>query len=361
VTVLSKVKRETFRIAFSALSFVAARCGYRVFKHPVGRTSEFGVRADAEVRGEDPFSGIDRAIAKELDSGGKDLDETRKAIEFMINYRAVQPELERLYGELRDELSRRTLYNIVKYRLAFQVKGISATIAPSVALAEPRFPLPVLKGRASRHMLQNVYFYDQYRIEGVCEARPGDVIIDAGGYIGDTALYFDSAVRPDGTVYVFEPNRDIVPVLRANIELNGRRNIAVVEKGLSDEAGSSVLVQDFAGSYIPPAGGAPGSSGAVPDGSVPIELTTVDEFVESEGLARLDMIKMDIEGLEIPALRGAREAIARFRPKLAISVYHKAFDIIEIPALIRSFNPDYAFYLRHGSRDSDAETVLFCV
>ncbi|MDR3152804.1 MAG: FkbM family methyltransferase [Deltaproteobacteria bacterium] len=353
---MSKLKREIFMIGFSALAFVASRCGYRVFKHPEGRTSEFDVRADAEVGCGDPFPGIEQAIAKDLSRDGRDLNDVKKAMEFMINFRSAQPELERLYGELHDELSRRSLFNVVKYRLASQLKGITATITPSVSLAEPRFPLPALKGRTSRHLLQNVYFYSQYWIDGVFEARPGDVVIDAGGYIGDTALYFDSAVQPDGAVYVFEPNRDIVPVLRGNIALNGRRNVTVVEKGLSDEAGRSLLVQDFAGSFVPSAGEAPGSSGAVP-----IELTTIDGFVESEGLARLDMIKMDIEGLEIPALRGARDSIARFRPKLAISVYHRTFDIIEIPALIRSLNPDYKFYLRHGARNSDAETILFCV
>jgi hypothetical protein len=56
-----------------------------------------------------------------------------------------------------------------------------------------------------------------------------------------------------------------------------------------------------------------------------ISLTTVDEFVEQEKLPRVDFIKMDIEGAEEPALRGAMRTINRFRPKWSIASYHLDF------------------------------------
>ena len=69
---------------------------------------------------------------------------------------------------------------------------------------------------------------------------------------------------------------------------------------------------------------------------------------------------MDIEGSELEALKGAAETIKKWRPKLAISIYHKYEDIIEIPEYILSIVPDYSFYIRHYSSDI-WETVLYAI
>lgn len=69
---------------------------------------------------------------------------------------------------------------------------------------------------------------------------------------------------------------------------------------------------------------------------------------------------MDIEGAELKALEGATECISKYSPQLAISVYHKPEDIIEIPMFIKSLNPKYRFWLRHYSL-SWFDTVLYAV
>jgi hypothetical protein len=69
---------------------------------------------------------------------------------------------------------------------------------------------------------------------------------------------------------------------------------------------------------------------------------------------------MDIEGAETQALLGASEVIRNVRPNLAISVYHRPRDIIDIPLLIRSLNKNYSFFFRcYGEHGYD--TVLYCV
>jgi methyltransferase FkbM-like protein len=70
-------------------------------------------------------------------------------------------------------------------------------------------------------------------------------------------------------------------------------------------------------------------------------LTTIDELVAELNLTRVDFIKMDIEGAEKNALRGARQTLGRFRPRLAISAEHLPDDDTAIPALVRTLQPSY--------------------
>jgi FkbM family methyltransferase len=91
-----------------------------------------------------------------------------------------------------------------------------------------------------------------------------------------------------------------------------------------------------------------------------IQAVTVDQF----NFETVSFIKMDIEGSELSALRGAEETIKRDRPKLAICIYHEIQDFIEIMEYISNLNLGYRFYLRHhGSQavNEQYETVLYAV
>ena len=71
-------------------------------------------------------------------------------------------------------------------------------------------------------------------------------------------------------------------------------------------------------------------------------------------------IKMDIEGAELEALKGSREILKRYRPRLAISLYHKKEDLEEIPVYIKELVSEYKLYIRHYS-NAGVETVLYAV
>ena len=84
----------------------------------------------------------------------------------------------------------------------------------------------------------------------------------------------------------------------------------------------------------------------------------IDEAVDTNN--RVTFIKMDIEGSELEALKGAQQTIQRDRPKLAICIYHKPEDMTDIPLYIKSLVPEYRLYVRHHSNRC-SETVLYAV
>jgi FkbM family methyltransferase len=196
----------------------------------------------------------------------------------------------------------------------------------------------------------------QYRCEladHAIEVEPGDVVIDGGGCFGDTALYFAHKAGPDGRVFSFEFMPDNIRVFDRNLELNPglAERIDIVPNPLWSSSGQKLYVEGAGpGAHITPA---PKSEGAMR-----VETLTIDDLLLQKGLDRIDFIKMDIEGAELEALKGAEAVIRRFRPKLAISVYHRLPDFWEIPQWIEGLGLGYRFHLRHFTLHAE-ETVLF--
>jgi FkbM family methyltransferase len=99
-----------------------------------------------------------------------------------------------------------------------------------------------------------------------------------------------------------------------------------------------------------------GSGGSIEeDGKLEIAVTSLDKTIYN---FKPDYIKMDIEGAEKDALIGAKNIIKDFSPNLAISIYHKAEDLWEIPLLIKSINSNYKFQIRCHNHLC-LETILY--
>jgi FkbM family methyltransferase len=90
-----------------------------------------------------------------------------------------------------------------------------------------------------------------------------------------------------------------------------------------------------------------------------VQLVKFDEYLPEEERSQVTYIKLDVEGAEMEALKGMKETIVNYKPRLAICIYHKPADLWELPLYIHSLNPDYKLYIRQ--HHPVHETVLYAV
>ena len=196
------------------------------------------------------------------------------------------------------------------------------------------------------------WIFKQYEIAGFCEAESGDYVLDCGAFTGNTAMYFADKIGEKGRCYSFEGLPAVFDRFNENMKKFSQDEnvIKCIFTVVSDYIGTARITN----SDDPCLSGA-----SLGEEGIEVPCTTIDNFVESNTLPRVDFIKMDIEGGEMGALLGARETIRKYRPKLAISVYHKYEDLITIPEFIQSLGP-YVIRLKHNAILT-SETILFAV
>ena len=186
-------------------------------------------------------------------------------------------------------------------------------------------------------------------------ANEGDVVLDMGACWGDTALYFADKVGDKGKVYSFEFIPGNINIFKKNILLNPhlKERIQLVPNPVTDRAGDSIFFFDNGpGSRI--------SKDPFPEQTGTCTTETIDNLVKKEGIKKVDYIKMDIEGAEKLALEGAKETIKKFRPKLAIAIYHSLDDFATIPNWILDLDLEYEIFLDHFSIHAE-ETICFAI
>lgn len=101
-----------------------------------------------------------------------------------------------------------------------------------------------------------------------------------------------------------------------------------------------------------------GSSHITNNGDMAINVMAIDDAVDPDD--RITFIKMDVEGSELESLKGAKGTIQKYKPKLAICIYHKEEDMTEIPLYIKELVPEYKLFIRHHSNMA-GETVLYAM
>lgn len=201
------------------------------------------------------------------------------------------------------------------------------------------------------HIIHETWTDEQYLLKGRCEPNLGDVVISAGALCGETSIWFADKVGEEGKVYAFEPYEKFAKIIKSNVKRNNLEQIIkVINAGLWEEDTNIYFTpvnSNLAGSFV-----------CSDQGKMKVPVVTIDTFVKTEKIERVNFIKMDVEGAELNALKGATNTILKFKPKLAISIYHYPNDITDIPLFIKSLVPEYKLYLSH-KHEWVTETILF--
>ena len=177
-------------------------------------------------------------------------------------------------------------------------------------------------------------------------------IIDAGGYVGDTALLFSSYT--DKSIHVFEASPSNMDIIRETIRLNHLDNIVPVSKALGEKSGTATFSlgeRNSCNSLVE----RPGYN--YPN-HIEVPVVTLDDYVRENDL-EVGLIKVDIEGGEQLLLRGAVETIRTQHPILLISIYHSANDFFEIKPMIEKMCDKYTFRIIKPANSAIViETIL---
>ena len=177
-------------------------------------------------------------------------------------------------------------------------------------------------------------------------------IIDAGGYVGDTALLFSSYT--DKNIHVFEASPSNMDIIRETIRLNQLENIVPVSKALGEKSGTATFSlgeRNSCNSLVE----RPGYN--YPN-HIEVPVITLDDYVRENNL-EVGLIKVDIEGGEQLLLKGAVETIRTQHPILLISIYHSANDFFEIKPMIEKMCDKYTFRIIKPANSAIViETIL---
>ena len=170
----------------------------------------------------------------------------------------------------------------------------------------------------------------------------GDVVIESRGGIGDSALWLAHRVGRSGRVYAFEHAPEALEVFRQNLERNPAlaSRVELYAEALTGASGERTPGRLCAG--------------------VGVAKRTVDDFVQHHAIDRVDLIRLDLGGEERGVLEGARKTIARWRPRLVVSVSHAPADLAETPARIAQMRLGYRLFLSHFGAGVGT-TVVFAV
>lgn len=191
---------------------------------------------------------------------------------------------------------------------------------------------------------KNMYFDKE-----LIHFRQDEVFLDVGAYTGDTLLEFlEACGRQYGKVICLEPNKENIHALKKVIEEQKLENVDIYPYGASDK---KQVLRFSTDSNV--------AARISKEGTEQIACDTIDHLCLDQ-YNRIDFIKMDIEGSEYYALKGAKKVIETFHPKLAICVYHKKDDFYKLPLFMKKLYPKYKLYFRQYELSAE-ETVCYAI
>lgn len=237
-------------------------------------------------------------------------------------FNAHKVELELVYENLADELSKKTFINVINFKLSGKIsylKEIESPISEAYSLINP---------------------------------SNDAVYVDLGGFTGDTALEFLSYTKTAKRIIVFEPDKKNFSKLCANLKAVFHNAECLQYAAWSDD--ETLYFK----------GGKGGRNSRLSKEEVnckTVLASSVDNYLKGE---KADIIKFDVEGAEGEALLGCKNTIEKHHPKIMLSAYHKnddLFALVKNILLISGTKKVYKIFLRHHPYFPSWETNFYIV
>lgn len=266
------------------------------------------------------YSKVNRAIGKQLDDAGIPYSMIDNIV-----FKNHADKLINVYDLLDDEESKNIYETLVTKRMTGDDSDLP------VSLNEQYFGLG--------HFISN---------------NPNEVFLDCGSYVGDSLeRYIWKNEGVFGKILAFEPDEHNVKAMKYRIHRLSNEwgfddsKIIIYEKGLSDSNSAAKIVRSDVNNGF-------SSNLVVGDDNTDGDVVRLDSLITEP----ISFLKADIESWEYKMLLGAKNTIEKYKPKMAICIYHNAADFYEIALLIKSIVPEYKFAVRHHSTTL-CETVLY--
>lgn len=219
------------------------------------------------------------------------------------------------YNLLEDELSKEIFEKVINFKITFD--------------------LEFMNGFTNSHELQ---YFDKLILPSIKNIS----FVDGGGYVGDTCTEVVKNYPDYKKIYVIEPIEENLRIARR--DLGHLKNIEFINLGVSNIRETLYFNEEKSFSSI------------YGNGTQSVNVDTIDSIIKE----KVDFIKLDIEGAEQDAIDGAKETILKYKPVLAICIYHKAEDWYKVPEKILSLHSEYKVYIRHYM-EGIFETVMYFI
>ncbi len=223
-------------------------------------------------------------------------------MDFREDYTKNKDRYDGVYKLLADDKSKSVFEKVINFKISFDYE--------------------FMDGFTNDHEGQ---YFDKEIVPDIKNIR----FVDGGGYVGDTASEVIKNYPDFKKIYLIEPIPENIRI--AKRELGEYQNIEFLTCGVSDKKETLYFNEEKSFSTI------------YGEGTQSVEVDTIDNIVKE----KVDYIKLDIEGAEQNAINGAKETIQKYKPVLAVCIYHKAEDWYKIPEKILSIESNYKVYLRH--------------
>ena len=244
-----------------------------------------------------------------------DLVEPPFIMDFKENYKNSTHQYEYIYNLLSDEKSKEIFTKVINFKISFDYT--------------------FMEGFTNNHSEQ---YFDKEIVPDIKNIS----FFDGGGYVGDTATEVIKNYPDFKKIWLIEPIPENIRI--ATRELGHLKNIEFLTCGVSNKKETLYFNEEKSFSTL------------YGKGTQCVEVDTIDNIVKE----KVDFIKLDIEGAEQDAIDGAKETIKKYKPILAICVYHKAEDWYKIPEKVLDIQSSYDVYLRHYM-EGIFETVMYFI